>query len=80
MYDSQRHKSGERKAVLEDAHSLIPFLKLPRKDKTSLRLDYRGEHDGVVKTVKHLDCIVGCMSPYMSRIRRGIPEINFTIF
>lgn len=32
MWDSQRHNSEGRKAVLEDAHPLIPFLELSRKE------------------------------------------------
>lgn len=38
MSDSQRLDSKERKAVLEDADSLIPFLELSRKDKGMLKL------------------------------------------
>lgn len=38
MFDSQRLDSKERKAVLEDADSLIPFLELSRKDKGMLKL------------------------------------------
>ena len=41
MSDSQRHDSKERKAVLEDADSLIPFLELSRKDKSMPRLGYK---------------------------------------